>query len=337
MSSIDRSESEMKSPPEEPGESSSARYVRQWQKRAREVALRIERGELEAMIAQLMDEDEHRSYEVALDIVKGGQAVIPRVIELADDPRPRMREMACYILGQLGDPDAEASGSFVYTPEGVPTLVRLLETDSDEEVRAGAASALGFQKVPASLPALCVAALHPSAEVRYAVAQALGSFYEEGWDDPEAAPHRAEVMHALLRLMDDEDEDVRDWATFGIHQGGHDTPEVRARLWKALDDPHADVRGEAACGLAKFGDRSLIPRLEVLLREDPLVTTHFFEAAEELGDPCLLPAVLAGAERWRAEMKAGEKMHLDVTSAIEALQAADSPAGDEEMADGEGN
>ena len=48
--------------------------------------------------------------------------------------------------------------------------------------------------------------------------------------------------------MDDEDEDVRDWATFSIHQGGHDTPEVRARLWEALDDPFSNVRAEAAFG-----------------------------------------------------------------------------------------
>jgi hypothetical protein len=335
MSRVDQPDSEVKPPPEDPGESSSARCVRQWEERAREVAQRIERGELEGMIAQLMDEDEHRPYEVALDITKGGPAVIPRVIALADDPQPRMREMACYILGQLGHPDAEVSGCFVYSPEGVPTLVRVLETDPDEEVQASAAHALGFQAAPLTLPTLCRAALHPSSEVRYAVAHALGSFYEEAWEGAEGAARRANVIQSLLRLMDDEDEDVRDWATFGIHLAEHDTPEVRARLWKALDDPDADVRGEAACGLAKFGDRSLIPRLEVLLREDPLETTHFFDAAEELGDPCLLPAVLAGAERWRAEMKEGEEMHLDVTSAIEALQAADVLAGDEATPDGE--
>lgn len=302
-----------------------AQYAREWEERAREVALRIERGELEQMIELLMDDDEHRRYDVALDVTKGGAAVVPRVIELADDVRPRMREMACYILGQLGYPDPNIPGSRVYTPEGVPTLVRVLENDADEEVQASAAHALGFQKVPSTLPALCRAALHPSPEVRYAAAHALGSFYAEIWEEAEARPHRASVTQALLRLMDDEDDDVRDWATFGIHQGGHDTPEVRARLWRALDDPHADVRGEAACALAIFGDRSLIPRLEVLLREDPLETVHFFEAAEELGDPCLLPAVLAGVERWRADMKEGEEMNFLITSAIEALQATRTP------------
>jgi hypothetical protein len=120
--------------------------------------------------------------------------------------------------------------------------------------------------------------------------------------------------------MDDEDEEVRDWATFGIHQGSHDTPTVRARLFQALDDPCADVRGEAAVGLAEFGERTLVPRLEQLLRGDGESSPCYFEAAESLGDPGLLPAVLEGAEQWRQTMEEGEELHSMVTSAIEALQ-----------------
>lgn len=122
--------------------------------------------------------------------------------------------------------------------------------------------------------------------------------------------------------MDDPDEEVRDWATFGIHQGEHDTPETRARLWRALDDPNVDVRGEAAAGLAKFGDRSLIPRLDRVLREDLDMASCYFEAAEELGDPVLLPAVLAAAARWEKAMEPGEELHSMITSAIEVLQKA---------------
>jgi len=39
--------------------------------------------------------------------------VIPRAVELAEDARPQMREMACYILGQAGYPGADTSGSFI--------------------------------------------------------------------------------------------------------------------------------------------------------------------------------------------------------------------------------
>jgi hypothetical protein len=114
----------------------------------------------------------------------------------------------------------------------------------------------------------------------------------------------------------------RDWATFAIHQGGHDTPEVRTRLWRALDDPCPEVRGEAAWSLGIFGERSLIPRLETLLREDRAISPNYFEAAEALGDPSLLPAVLEGAERWRRTMEGGEELHFCISSAIEALEEA---------------
>src|SRR5205823_38617 len=136
-----------------------------------------------------------------------------------------------------------------------PVLVRLLEDDEAPEVRASAAAALGFQKVASTLPALCRAASDPSADVRFDVAFALGCFDESDWENPRAATHRPEVERTLLRLMDDRDVAVRDWATFAMHQGDHDTPAVRARLWRALDDPDPEVRGEAVTALAEFGDR----------------------------------------------------------------------------------
>jgi HEAT repeat protein len=271
-------------------------------------------------ISRLMDEDEEARYDVARQIARLGKPVISRTIELAEDPCPRMREMACYILGQVGYSSPEEPDWLIRYPDGIPTLLRHLESDSDREVRATAAYALGFHAVPSTLPLLCRAATGPPESVRLAAAHALGSFYEETWATEEGRRHREEVTTTLLRLMDDEDEEVRDWATFGIYQGSHDTPAVRMRLFQALDDPYADVRGEAAVGLAEFGDRSLIPRLEQLLREDAESSPCYFEAAEKLGDPSLLPAVLEGAERLRHMMKKGEKLHFMVTSAMEALQ-----------------
>ena len=67
---------------------------------------------------------------------KGGPVVLPRMIELAEDTRPRMREMACYILGQVGYPDPDYPLLLIRHPDGIPTLVRHLESDSDEHVRA---------------------------------------------------------------------------------------------------------------------------------------------------------------------------------------------------------
>ncbi len=296
-------------------------WVRGYEEKRLEVVGQIARGELDELVEQLMDDDEDKRYDVARHIARGGQAVIPRAIELAEDARPRMREMACYILGQVGYPDPDSPGWLIRYADGIPTIVRHLESDPDDGVRTVAAYALGFHREPSTAQVLCGAASHPSCDVRLAVAHALGSFYGDVWEE-EARGLREEVIAALLQLMDDEDEEVRDWATFGVHQGRHDTPATRARLWQALDDPYVEVRGEAARGLAEFGDRALIPRLEKLLREDQDLSEYYFWAARELRDPVLLPPVLEAVERWRQGMEEDEQLDVFIASAVEALQEA---------------
>jgi HEAT repeat protein len=288
-------------------------------------------SERRSQIEALLDDDEDRRYEAASPIIRQGRPALDFGLELARDPHPRLREMACYILGQAGWNDAELQAQtgqeYPRYPEAVPTLIWLLDDDPEEDVRATAAAALANHEALASLPSLLRAASDPSAEVRFGVAGALGSFYESSWETEEGRRLKPEATAALLRLMDDEGEDVRDWATFGVHQGDHDTPETRARLWKALDDPNPDVRGEAANGLAKFGDRALIPRLERLLREDEALSPCYFMAAEELGDPTLLPAVLAAARNYPPDDRYSDGVHPAITSAVAALQAAvDTPA-----------
>ena len=277
-------------------------------------------GELDELIGRLIEEDETARYETALQIARLGRSVIPRVIELTHDYRARIREMAAYILGQVGYLDPEDPNWLIRYPDGIPTLIHLLVSDPDSEVRAVTAYALGFHRAPEAIPALCHASLDSYPEVREAVASALGSCSIPDAEDELGRRYLDDIRTTLLRLADDEDDEVRNWATFGLRHEEHDTPQVRARLWRALDDPYADVRGEAAEALAGFGERSLIPRLECLLREDKAISPCYFAAAEDLGDPCLLPAVLVGAERWRATMEEGEELHFMITSAIESLQ-----------------
>lgn len=283
---------------------------------------------LDGWVDQLLDVEEDQRYQAAYALQKLGRPALERALELARDPRPRMREMACFVLGQVGDwPSPKGQSIPKPYPEGVPLLLELLESDPDADVRGSAAAALSHQRVPATIPALCRAAYDSSEQVRFDVAASLGCFGESIWEEPEGAPYRDQACRTLLRLMDDPDDDVRDWATFGMHQGGHDTPEVRARLWKALDDPNPDVRGEASEGLALLHEPGLTQRLEDLLRHDSAISVCYFSAAEALGNPQLLPAVLEAAERWRSMGEEGEEPHAYITSAIEALQRAASEDG----------
>jgi HEAT repeat protein len=91
---------------------------------------------------------------------------------------------------------------------------------------------------------------------------------------------------------------VRDWATFGLGtQIDTDTPEIREALHQRLNDPDADTRAEAMVGLARRKDLSALePILEGLSGDE--VDDLVIEAAAELGDPRLLPALVELKSKW---------------------------------------
>lgn len=90
-------------------------------------------------------------------------------------------------------------------------------------------------------------------------------------------------VETLIQLSQDEQADVRDWATFALaREIERDTPGLRDALLARLGDPDPDVRAEALAGLAARKDRRAI---EALLAE-------LDSAAEGPGDPCLLTGAL---------------------------------------------
>jgi hypothetical protein len=76
-----------------------------------------------------------------------------------------------------------------------------------------------------------------------------------------------EARQTLIERLEDSDEDVRDWATFGLGSlSQEDSPEIREALRKRLDDPFEGARLEAIWGLAQRkeqrGLKMLLERLE---------------------------------------------------------------------------
>ena len=59
--------------------------------------------------SHLLDEDEHTRYEAARAMARMGREVIERTLPWTEDSRPLMREMACFILGQVGHDLAEVT------------------------------------------------------------------------------------------------------------------------------------------------------------------------------------------------------------------------------------
>jgi HEAT repeat protein len=148
---------------------------------------------------------------------------------------------------------------------------------------------------------------HPEPEVRLAAVHGL-------------LPVASLAIPTLIRLCEDEDAEVRNWATFALaaRQGepgamGFDDSGVRDALERRLSDTEEVVRAEAALGLARRGDRRALP---VVLSELERVPEwdHFVEAAELFADPVLLPPL----ER----IQAMENPPFDVHTAILACRGA---------------
>jgi hypothetical protein len=97
----------------------------------------------------------------------------------------------------------------------------------------------------------------------------------------------------MIRLMEDPDPEVRNWATFGLgFLMDVDTVAVRAALWARTGDDDGEVRAEGVRGLARRHDRRAVPLLAALLDEVNGAHVHTFQAAQILGAAELLPHLL---------------------------------------------
>jgi HEAT repeat protein len=128
-------------------------------------------------------------------------------------------------------------------------------------VVAAAAFGCGHRRSPEPLDLLLGLVAHPLDEVRDGVTFAL-CFRE---DDRAVA--------ALLQLAGDSDEDVRNWATFGLTEmPAWDTPAIRERLWQNTHDASEKVRDEAWLALARRGDAQAQERLALEAEDSSPVT-----------------------------------------------------------------
>jgi HEAT repeat protein len=180
------------------------------------------------------------------------------------------RVLGADVLAQLGT--ASEAGVRLYAAESTPVLCGLLR-DTDERVLRSALFGLGHLETgePAEVATL---ATHSSADVRHAVAHALG-----GRSDPVS-------IRTLVALTADADGDVRDWATFALGSLCEiDTPEVRESLLARVADSNSEARGEALVGLAVRADRRAAPHIVAALKGG--ATDYLtLDAARELLERC---------------------------------------------------
>ncbi len=178
----------------------------------------------------------------------------PEILEYAkkycgsDDPKARARGLD--VLAQLGTgkPDSERP----YLNECVSMALAGLK-DTESLVVHSAAWALAHLRGERAVAALMEIKRHPDTGVRHAVAYGMGG--------------RTEAERStLIELMDDDDDEVRNWATFELGTiCDVNSPEIRDALRKRLNDSFEEARSEAVWGLARRKDpeglRILLERL----------------------------------------------------------------------------
>jgi HEAT repeat protein len=234
------------------------------------------------------DEDMAWEYVAALQL-RGDGEVLKASLRLCESPLATERELGVTLLGQLGLPERTFPGkSFL-------TLARLLETETAPDTLQAIGVAFGHLNDPRCIGLLVPMKNHPCNLVRWGVVHGIA-----GHDDPRA-------IQTLRELSSDEDEEIRDWATFALGSLiDTDTDEIREALWARVNDSFADVRAEALTGLARRKD----PRArDFLLRELAAenVDIMIVDAAQEFGDALLLPALLELKLRWPAARRDEEE------------------------------
>jgi hypothetical protein len=166
------------------------------------------------------------------------------------------RALGARMLEELVDDDERP-----FAAEVSPAAVALCTNERDPHVLGAATSLLGALKDPRGLEPLLGLMDHDDPGLRLHVAMTLPHLLDE------TRPAERGVR-ALMVLMEDGDEVVRDWATAALGSMlDVDTPAVRDALARRLDDPDPVVFGEALVGLARRGDERARARVEAALRD----------------------------------------------------------------------
>jgi HEAT repeat protein len=224
---------------------------------------------MEDLFTQALDpsKDPNAGWQAIIQLhALASQQVFDKAAICCTSSDPWIRARGVDILSQLRISREQPTHPFEQQAFDVITSLLLIE--QDEEPLAAAITALGHIGNPEGIDHCIRFLQHPSSEIRFSVAFALGSF-----------SNHMPAVEALLQLMTDEEARVRDWATFGLGVlGDLDSPKIREALLLRITDPDRDTREEAISGLARRQDRRVIPILQELLRQ-PQISPCIEEAA----------------------------------------------------------
>ncbi|MEL6716216.1 MAG: hypothetical protein AAFP86_20720 [Planctomycetota bacterium] len=244
------------------------------------------------------EEEEDRRDDALWDCISelraaGGDRALEGARAWAASGSVALRGLAADVLGQL-HPSAESA---TFRGRCIETVVPLLD-DEEPGVVGNAITALGHLRSRADDEwdgaELLPFATHPDEGVRFAFCVALGG------SPVERSP---EVLDAFLALMEDEDDDIRDWTTFGagVQCETLVDPRLTEALVRRLDDPHEETRVEAIHALALRGDARSAPPIDAYLASGE-APSPVFEAIAAAPDRRYVDALQRFADATDAEV-----------------------------------
>lgn len=238
------------------------------------------RSNQELIKIALSEEDEELAWQpVTILHYRANREVFEIAQLLCKSKNARERKLGVDILGQSSIPEK------VFIEEALPIFFDLLEKEQDIDVLSSIGIALGHIGDARAIKPLIKLKDHPNADVRFGVVYGLLCQTEDL------------AINTLIELSNDEDEEVRNWATFGLgSQIDIDNNEIRVALFNRISECNSEIRGEAFVGLAKRGDEKVIePLLKELSSEE--VGILAIEAAKEIKDSRLY-LVLTQLKGW---------------------------------------
>ncbi|TMR91626.1 ankryin [Nonomuraea basaltis] len=204
-----------------------------------------------------VDEDAETWWVVADSLRRrGDEETYEALARLCVSEDAREREFGVDAIAQFGI----AEGEKPYLERTLPLLLKMVTTEGNPQVLRSVLAALGHQGDPRALPAVLDIIGRPGHERTMTDAIALADVLP---------PDHEEGLALLIEMTEDEDSDVRDWATAGLAGLEADTPRIREALAARLADPDLNTVAEATRGLAVRGDdRAALGAARVLAESD---------------------------------------------------------------------
>lgn len=266
------------------------------------------------------DADDDEPFELVGELnLRGEPAVVDWALAALTSHDAWHRQLAALTVAEHGYLHGRPYGA-----RTTPLIVEAARTEADVGARNAMVRAIGRCEQSRYADELMRYADDEDVAIRETVAGELPHLFSGGELNDAA-------VDVLIRLMSDVDEHVRDWATFALDtQSELDSAAIRQALRDRLDDysddENVNTNGEAAVGLARRRDASVMPYIQDWLEEPvDLVGNMTIEAAGLFGDQRLLPRLKAlRAAGWHEQPD--EPRPEALTAAIALLEAVPTPA-----------